>query len=241
MSEAARSDLAWLADQVATLFVHDANGRILHWNGPAGDRDAAPRFFFGRTAHGTLWRFRDDVPHAVVRELARLAGLERFDVEPGAQPERQASFVEWLETDAAIERIHHGPAFRFPDPLAACEAEVHFLRAGSGEPALAGFPALRASLAGREPCAAVLEGGLAVSACYAATLPGPGGCVEAGVDTLEGHRGRGHAARATRAWAGEVRRRGGTPLYSTAFSNRASRALARRLGLIEYAVDLHFR
>jgi len=64
---------------------------------------------------------------------------------------------------------------------------------------------------------------------------------EAGVETLPGFRGRGFAARAVAAWAGAVAGAGLLPLYSSDWSNRASLALAARLGLIRYGVDLHLR
>jgi hypothetical protein len=41
------------------------------------------------------------------------------------------------------------------------------------------------------------------------------------------------------AWATAVREGGRVPLYRTEWGNTASRALARRLGLICYAEDLH--
>lgn len=101
-----------------------------------------------------------------------------------------------------------------------------------------GFPQLAEACREREPCAVVLEEGRVVSACYAATAPSPSGAVEAGVDTVVERRGLGLAAPLVVAWAREVRRRGGIPLYSTAWENRASRALARKLELIPFGGDL---
>jgi len=169
--------------------------------------------------------------------LARLAAAERAPAELEADPERRAVLRDRLDAAAPVESEWCGPAYRFPDdlvaprdtaPLAACE------RARVAER----FPQV-GSLAEREPILAAREDGQVVSLCYAATRPGP--AAEAGVETLPEARGRGHAARVTAAWACAQRARGVIPLYSTSWQNRASRAVARKLGLILYASDLHMR
>lgn len=79
------------------------------------------------------------------------------------------------------------------------------------------------------------------------TINEPGGATarmtphahEAGVETHPEFRGRAHAARAVRAWARAVRELDRIPLYSTSWENKASRALAARLGLLRYEPDLH--
>jgi hypothetical protein len=41
------------------------------------------------------------------------------------------------------------------------------------------------------------------------------------------------------AWARAIRESGGEPLYSTSWDNKASRGVARKLGLLLYGEDLH--
>jgi predicted GNAT family acetyltransferase len=60
---------------------------------------------------------------------------------------------------------------------------------------------------------------------------------EAGVETDAAFRGLGFAARVTAAWALAIRASGRIPLYSTSWSNTASLAVARKLGLTQYATD----
>ncbi len=85
--------------------------------------------------------------------------------------------------------------------------------------------------------AAALEDSKAVSVCASVRLTPR--AHEAGVSTHPDFRGRGHAARAARAWARLVRHLRRIPLYSTSCDNVASLALARKLGLREFGVDLH--
>jgi len=55
------------------------------------------------------------------------------------------------------------------------------------------------------------------------------------VATIERCRGRGHWALVVSAWRDAEEREGRIPLYSTAWDNAASRALAAKLGLIPCA------
>jgi hypothetical protein len=226
--------------QVEALFACDESGRLLHPNTPGEEGRAPPRFFLGRTRCGNLWRFGAGVVDARAAELARLAAGERIDLPLEAPPERMDAFVAHLARDAPVERVAHGPAFRFPEPEGrAPPGGVVEVTPERAELVAETFPELARTLAARQPCFAVVEAGRAVSTCYCATYPRR--AVEAGVDTLPGHRGRGFASRALVAWAGAVRERGLLPLYSTGWSSRSSLAVAARLGLIRYGVDLHFR
>jgi RimJ/RimL family protein N-acetyltransferase len=228
-----------MALQVEALFAHDARGRLLRAGGPDGG--GPPRFFCGRTRHGSLWRFAADLPEALVAELARLLAAERSDWPLEALPERMQSLRERLEEAAPVELVHHGPAFRFPAESAAPGTDGPVDAVTTERAALLGeeLAPLRARLAARQPCVGVLEGGRVVSACYVAVRSER--VAEAGVETLPGFRGRGLATRATAAWARAVRAAGLEPLYSTEWRNRASRGVAARLGLIPYGVDLHLR
>ena len=85
----------------------------------------------------------------------------------------------------------------------------------------------------RTPIAAVIEDRHAVSVCFCARRTDV--TAEAGVETAHEYRGRGLAPRATAAWALAIRASGRVPLYSTSWTNHASLAVARKLGLVPYA------
>jgi predicted GNAT family acetyltransferase len=88
-----------------------------------------------------------------------------------------------------------------------------------------------------QPCFAVVVDGRTVSVCNTARFTAR--AAEAGLATAEKFRGRGYGPRVTAAWAAAVRAEGRIPLYSTWWANAASQAVARKLGLRQYAVDLH--
>jgi predicted GNAT family acetyltransferase len=87
--------------------------------------------------------------------------------------------------------------------------------------------------AGRSPVVALIEDGHPVSVCFSARSSEV--AAEAGVETAEAFRGKGLAARVTTAWALAIRDSGRIPLYSTSWTNSASLAVARKLGLVAYA------
>jgi predicted GNAT family acetyltransferase len=84
---------------------------------------------------------------------------------------------------------------------------------------------------------ALVVDGRAVAVCC--TVRQTSEAHEAGVETVPAFRGCGYAAQVVTAWASAVRERGQVPLYSTSWQNEASRAVARKLGLIQFGNDLH--
>lgn len=104
------------------------------------------------------------------------------------------------------------------------------------KPSLRGcLPDLVPEIEGRAPVLAVLEDGHAVSICHCARRSGE--AAEAGLHPLSESRGRGLAPLVTAGWGLAIRASGRIPLYSTSWVNDASLAVARKLGLIAYALD----
>ena len=261
---AASTELDTLARRTELLFTQDVRGRLLQVR--ETDGEVAPRFYLARSALGNVWRFRADLPREIVVKLARLAGKERplppIDcvLAPGAQcppPERVEAFREALRGHAEIRQEHRGPAFRFPAVLPdahelATDGELVRLDAGrKADRALlmnstGGSDSIDLSQLAtpsewlpQTDCFAIVRGDEVVSACWTSRfLFGVG--AEAGVRTRESERRCGFALRVVSAWARAMRDSGTEPLYSTEWTNAASRGVARRLGLILCGEDLHF-
>lgn len=233
----AGSGLRTLALQVQALYDLDPLGRIVGDHASAGG-GRGPWLFHGRARCGCLWRLHADLPDALLRDLARLLAAEPAGGDLDAPPERLGAWRARLEAWRPAESVWQGPAFHFPEALPSPGPDTRLLGPSDGA-AFEAFPWLAAELEACAPVLGVLHEGRVVSIAYAAT--GPGRAVEAGVQTLPGHRGRGFATRAVAAWAVRVRALGRMPLYSTSFDNAASLGVARRLGLIRYGTDLHIR
>jgi len=230
-----------MALHVAALFVHDGDGRLDRPNQPGNEHLPPPRFFLGRTVHGNLWRFGAGLEQKRIVELARLAGAERSSRALADGPERLEPMRRCLERDEPIEATYHGPAFRFPEAgaLPSPGRDVVAVTADRAELLEAHFASFLPTFPRGAPYAALVEDGTAVALCHSATGPGP--AVEAGVETAPGWRRRGLASRVVAGWAHAVADADRLPLYSTWWDNPASRGVARRLGLIPFGADLHFR
>ena len=232
------SDLQRIKIQATTLFTHDGNGRLLTDNEPDGA--AAPRFFLGRTTAGHICRFRHDLPDAIIRDLESVAAREPIPGDLREQPLYLETYQKILESHAPIQNVYHGPAYQFPEIITAPGTVTATRMIRDNAQALQpDFPWLFSQLEAMPPVFAVLQEGKAVAACFSSRFPGVAN--EAGVHTLEGFRGRGYAAAVVAGWATALRAQGVMPLYGTTWSNLASRAVARKLGLVLYGDDLHMR
>lgn len=239
--------LDWMELHLLCLHHHDANGRLAGARQCGGGR--SPLFHLGRTALGNLWRFRNDLDADAVRELARLTGREGPTpwAEPPPPPERLEAMRRVLERGGRSLVLWRGPAYRFPAriPEPPSPLPLREVRPGGEDVLIAEFADLAGEIGDRQPCVAALDRGQAVSVCFSSRpleVAGSPRCAaaEAGVETVARHRGRGLAAAAVAAWARALRATGGEPLYSTSWDNRASRAVAGKLGLLPYGEDLHF-
>jgi len=218
-----------------TLLVLDDQGRSVSTREPGGI--PGPLFTVIRGATSCAWAVRADVPDELARALDRLAGDEPPSDDLRAAPVHAERYLSLL-----ADRIDRPPptkldqsdglAFAFPEALPSPDAVVpvadeallerHFRGWVKGEIA-----------AGRAPALAIVEDRHPVSVCFCARRSPL--AAEAGLETAEAYRGRGYAAQVTAAWAMAIRQAGLIPLYSTSWTNPASLAVARKLGLTAYA------
>ena len=129
-----------------------------------------------------------------------------------------------------------GPIFTFPDDMAA-DVRTVSINKTNGHLLRDGFDDWLADIGYRQPFCAVVEDNRAVSICASVRITDA--VHEAGVETLAGHRRRGHAAYAVAGWALTARSLGATPFYSTSWDNEASQRVAARLHLVPIGDDFH--
>src|SRR5690606_10098342 len=147
--------------------------------------------------------------------------------------------------EAPVARETAGPGYVLPDDLRAPAGAVRITRENAGllEPHFADWFAHQDDplhyLDSRSPVVASVEDDVAASLRMCARLASPG--IEAGLETAEPYRRRGHAVRAVAGWAQAVREAGSVALYSTDWSNVASQAVAARLGARRYGADFSLR
>jgi RimJ/RimL family protein N-acetyltransferase len=219
---------------VETLFTMDGAGRLVAVNVPSGA--PAPRFFMGRTRLGTVWSRRHDLATEVVAELESLVATmpPSLDVEDPLEPAVSAPFTDLLATGSPLD-IWAGPAYCFPPSRESADLAVRVTL--ENRAMLERYlPAWLPEVADGVPMTAVVEHGAAVALCSSVRIGAR--AHEAGVETHPDFRGRGFAAPVVAAWADAVRELDRIPLYSTSWGNAASRAVARKLGLIQYGSDL---
>ena len=220
---------------LSTLFVLNTEGRIISTREPHGTR--GPLFSLVRSTSRCAWAVRHDVPNDIALALASLAKEESPSSNLQSTPVHAHQYVSLLRSrladrdDTKISQ-YAGPAFVFPDSIIQPDdVEViederllhhHFRGWRSGE-----------IKAGRAPVMAIIKDRLPVSICFCARSSDV--AAEAGLETAEAFRGRGFGTRVTAAWALAIRASGRIPLYSTFWTNTASVAVARKLGLKMYA------
>ena len=208
-----------------TLFTLDRSGRITSTREPGARR--GPLFSLVRSAARHAWAVRASVSKDVADELDRLAQQEPPPLNLRSAPvhaDRYRSLVGG--------GIGSGPAFEFPPGMARPSDVVVVEDERLLEHRFRGWVAGEIA-AGRSPVFAVVEGGAPASVCFCARRSDV--AAEAGLETAEAFRGRGFGPRVTAAWALSIRATGRVPLYSTSWTNAASLAVARKLGLVPYA------
>jgi hypothetical protein len=227
------TDLALMALHIEALYRHTPEGRLLESR--EADPVRAPRFFMGRTRGGNLWRFRDDLPTSLIRDLDALAASEPVVPDLPQEPVHLSQLRALLQEHEEIPQTWAGPAYSFPEELPASPRVVR-ITDGNGNCLGEEFAWLRTEWTACAPAMAVVIDGHAVSVAFSSRVTER--ATEAGVNTLEGFRGQGHASEVVAAWAIAVRETGRVPLYSTSWENLASQGVARRLGLRLFGVDL---
>lgn len=134
-------------------------------------------------------------------------------------------------------REYRGPAFAFPNALAVSDVATKLLVEQADAATVPELAWIRSTGAQHQPlCIARNEASEIVAVCHSARSTAR--AAEAGVETATDYRRRGLASAVVAGWATAVRLEERLPVYSTWWGNTASRALARRLGLLPFGEDV---
>jgi hypothetical protein len=187
-----------------------------------------PAFWLGATRRGELWRFAAGLPEEVragIEALVRRAPAGQ----DGPLPANHAGYAAMLPGLDAVA----GPTYWLPRVDFRTNHRVE--RVSRENATCLEGSALEAWLPDiphQQPMFVSIDGGKAVAVCASVRIRPA--AHEAGVETLPGHRHRGHAAAVVAAWAEELVSHGVLPLYSTTWDNAASQGIARRLGFEQF-------
>lgn len=230
--DATAGPLAVLELDTRTMFVLDANGRILRENDP--DRSPGPRVFIAGCPAGNLVRVRADVPDAAEIERIVASAPPWFDaLQPPPWLDRASASLGPVTVTASLiyalprHAVQPAPMLVYSDTGKGAALIARLARDGMPAPlADAGFLSVADFW---PPWCAVIQGQQIAAMAFAARL-GPEGA-EAGVYTFPAFRGRGLAGQATAAWSAMPELASRTLFYSTTVDNLSSRRVAARLGL----------
>ena len=208
----------------------DGAGRLIE-TASTDSRDVTrPAFHLVRTAQGNVWSTAAHLPEP---DRARLeAALAAEPVVP----------LDGLElTPPRIEgwgQLYRGPAFIFPQVLAPPALDVQLASEAAALRTVQALEWVREALPAAFPlCVALDWGGTVVAVCHSSRSTQT--LAAAGVETDEAHRGRGLGTAVVAGWARAVQEEGREPFYGTTWTNLASRAIARKLGLVLFGEDVH--
>ena len=213
--------------QLETLLVLDQRGRIISTREPRPS--PGPAFMLIRGETELAWAVRADVAGDAADEIIDLARQEPACLDWEQPPVHAGRYQAALHG-----HVHWGPAFEFPESVDMSPGVEIIQDEEKLRRHFSGWVAGEIE-AGAAPVMAVSIDGHPVSVCCCARRSAV--AAEAGLETASAFRGRGYALRVTSAWAMAVRESGRMPLYSTAWDNHSSLAVARKLGLRTYATN----
>ena len=229
------TDLELTNIHIRALFTHDAESRLLFVNEPDSAVTPAPRLFLSRTRAGNAWRFRVDLPEKLCDELDALCADEPpVNTEFNEPPRHLETYVRLLEKHAPVQEVSNGLAYKFTK-YEMPSKRLLTVTENNAEMLEGGFEKLIEELPTWQPFVTLIEENRAVSVCRSARITAE--AHEAGVETLPDFRGKSYAKDVVAEWARLVLAAGAIPLYSTAWENNASQAVARKLHLRCYGAD----
>lgn len=196
---------------------------------------SAPRFFLGITKQGNVVRYHETLDEGVINELEQF--IEEAPWLDAPNRVNMAAFIRVLSRARPLDHVYLGPAYVFPDMRGRSTQAIRITNMNI-ELLRKYFSDFFDDVAHGQPVFAVVQNQVAVSLCCSARTSSI--AAEASLHTARDFRGRAYGMEVSTAWAAEIQNQGRIALYSTAWNNLASQAVARKLKLRQYGMDLHF-
>ncbi|MBJ8053906.1 GNAT family N-acetyltransferase [Bacillus cereus] len=221
------SELELIAIQAEVLFVHNQVGKMICVNEQGNPK--APRFFLGRTREGNIKRYHYNLDSEMISKIEKLILECSNHIEI-------AKIIKVLNDERTVENIWMGSAYMFPNNLNKPTRAIQITEKNK-ELLRENFPNLIEQMEWRQPYFAIIKNEKVVSICCSARSTPI--AAEASVETLAEFQGKGYGSDVVAAWAISIKEEKRIPLYSTSWDNCASQAVARKLKLINYGMNLH--
>ncbi|MFD1675227.1 GNAT family N-acetyltransferase [Alicyclobacillus fodiniaquatilis] len=199
----------------------------------AGRLITGPRIFIGTTRQGIVERYHQNLNEDIANELKHVVQKSPWLDTPNKV--NMVEIIQVLNKERPVERVYAGPTYVFHDvrgkhteAVRITHENIELLKQYFSD----WFEDVDVG-----PVFAVVRDRVAVSLCCSSVQTFG---AEASLKTAKDFRGKSYALDVTTAWAAEIQNQGRTALYSTAWNNLSSQAVARKLELKQYGVELEF-
>jgi RimJ/RimL family protein N-acetyltransferase len=221
-----------LHTELETLWVSDAEGRLLHARVPNGR--VAPYLVVGVSAIARVVAASMELPEPLADELREMIASEALATTFPWRPSTTRRCVGAIAAATGCQLVtEDGPSYVIPAGLPApSRADIQTYDSDDAEALRARIPK-EDPVEGHGPWAVALVDGNLASVCSTARS-GPAGA-EAGLYTYPAYRRNGLGAATTVTWARLITEGGRTAFYSTSSENLSSQRVAQRLGLPVFA------
>jgi hypothetical protein len=221
---------------IKALFTLDSQSKLVSINEPWDKTRTAPQLYIGKTFDGSVvYRFRYDISFKTVKYLEQYLLNESSN--NGNEIKYTNEYLKILESGNYFSEI----CYYYKDTVSE-EIKNNCVKITSENInvyKLNCFEWLNDEIKYSQPCYGIIENGQMVSICRSVRITEK--AHEAGIETLERHRGRGLAKIVLKNWAKEIQDKGCIALYSTNKGNESSQRVAEKALLNKYGIGISIK
>jgi len=214
-----------MTKHINVLFKQNERGDLEAMNRPPFK--TPPAFYLGVTRKKTYVKYEQSLPAPLRKQLEEIV-----DATPN---EHILRAIQAFSETSSLQKLHIGPVYEIPTidsliegPIEITESNKHLIQQA--------FPHVYDNFDHSAPVFCVIEAGVPVSICCSAYQTDE--AAEADVFTNEKYRGRGYAIDVIRAWAKKVQQHNRVTLYTASWDNFNARAIAEKLMMKRFGIDI---